>query len=552
MSSFNALPQLGSAAIREVYPRTYAAFSGMPEGEVWFERLVELDLHRHRLLATPQPMVVFGAASGPQPAVSETFDVIVAGGCFGLIVGATLAAHYGWRVLVFDRHWVGRTHRDWNISRGELQRLSEAGLFTPSEMEAFITAEYEGGFVKFHAEGCLIAAEPLWFDDVLTLAVSSDRLLAQCRQKLLAAGRSRCLDQATLEQVQVEAEGVTVVVRHAGEGRLTFRGQLFIDTMGTLSPIARQLNPRETVSYLCPTVGTIATGFATGSAADEVNARVGEILVTTEHAHDGRQLLWEGFAGQDGEFTTYMFHYAPVSAIERLSLLALFETYFETLPQYKRPGAGFAFRRPVFGYIPGLHHVGLGPQKRTAAHRVLLLGDAASLNSPLTFCGFGSLVRNLRRITHLIDLALKGQHLDEASLRLINAYEPGVAIMAAFTRYMVADEGEDPKAVNELLNIVMEALHQLPPSVRTGLFQDRMAWGDFVKLMLQMQKLHPNIWEAVPRKLGMVYTSAWVLNFVEFSAFALQKELAGVMGQLGRGLREDFYNYANYYRYALA
>ncbi|QUV84719.1 hypothetical protein [Chloracidobacterium aggregatum] len=300
MSSFNALPQLGSAAIREAYPRTYAAFCGMPEGEVWFERLVELDLHRHRLLATPQPMVVFGAASGPQSAVSETFDVIVAGGCFGLIVGATLAAHYGWRVLVFDRHWVGRTHRDWNISRGELQRLSEAGLFTPSEMEAFITAEYDGGFVKFHAEDCPIAAAPLWFDDVLTLAVSSDRLLAQCRQKLLAAGGSRCLDQATLEQVQVEAEGVTVVVRQAEAGRLAFRGQLFIDTMGTLSPIARQLNPRETVSYLCPTVGTIATGFATGSAADEVNARVGEILVTTGHAQDGRQLLWEGFAGRTG------------------------------------------------------------------------------------------------------------------------------------------------------------------------------------------------------------------------------------------------------------
>jgi lycopene cyclase CruA len=152
----------------------------------------------------------------------------------------------------------------------------------------------------------------------------------------------------------------------------------------------------------------------------------------------------------------------------------------------------------------------------------------------------------------LIDLALKGQHLDEASLRLINAYEPGVAIMAAFTRYMVADDGEDPKAVNELLNIVVEALHQLPPSVRTGLFQDRMGWGDFVKLMLQMQKLHPNIWEAVPRKLGVVYTWAWVLNFIEFSSFALQKQLAAVAGEFGQGVREDFYNYANYYRYALA
>ncbi len=518
---------------------------------MWLERLIELDVNRQRLLAAPEPLIAYGPPSETRPAIADAFDIIIAGGCFGLIIGATLATRYGWRALVFDRHQVGKTHRDWNISRGEIQRLAEAGLFTEAEVEACIVAEYDRGFVQFHAERCVIDAGRLWLDDVLALAVSSDQLLAQCRHKLLRDGRSQCLDQATLRRVQAEESGVTVEVTRAGRERLRFRGRLFIDTMGTLSPIARQLNPRETVSYLCPTVGTIATGFAAGSAADEVDARVGEILVTTEHAQDGRQLLWEGFAGRDNEFTTYLFHYAPVAAIERLSLLALFETYFETLPSYKRPGAGFAFQRPVFGYIPGLHHVGLGPQKRTATHRVLLLGDAASLNSPLTFCGFGSLVRNLRRITHLIDLALKGNHLDEASLRLINAYEPGVAIMAAFTRYMVADEGEDAKAVNELLNIVLEALHRLPPSARTGLFQDCMEWSDFVKLMLQMQKLHPNIWEAVPRKLGTVYASAWLLNFIEFSSFALQKRLAAMTGSFGQGLREDFYNYVNYYRYAL-
>ncbi|MCS7080269.1 MAG: hypothetical protein NZ585_09495 [Chloracidobacterium sp.] len=551
MSHSTILPRLASSTIGDVYPRTAAAFAAMPDGEMWLERLIELDANRRRLLAPPELLLGYGPPAETRPASAGTFDVIIAGGCFGLIVGATLAARYGWRVLVFDRHQVGKTHRDWNISRGELQRLTEAGLFTDAEMETFIVAEYDRGFVKFHAEGCFLDADRLWFDDVLTLAVSSDRLLAQCRRKLLQDGRSQCLDRTTLQRVQVEEGGVTVDVVSQEDGRKRFRGRLFIDTMGTLSPIARQLNPRETVTYLCPTVGTIATGFAKGTAADEVDARVGEILVTTEHAQHGRQLLWEGFAGRDDEFTTYLFHYAPVEAIDRLSLLALFETYFETLPRYKRPGADFAFRRPVFGYIPGLHHVGLGPQKRTATHRVLLLGDAASLNSPLTFCGFGSLVRNLRRITHLIDLALKGNHLDERSLRLINAYEPGVAIMAAFTRYMVADEGEDPKAVNELLNIVMEALHRLPPSVRTGLFQDCMGWGDFVQLMLQMQKLHPNIWEAVPRKLGTVYTSAWVLNFIEFSSFALQKQLVAWTGRIGQGLREDFYNYANYYRYAL-
>ncbi len=523
----------------------------MPDGELWFERLVELDVNRHRLLSPPARLLRYGPSAETAPAVAETFDVMIAGGCFGLIVGATLAARYGWRVLVFDRHQVGKTHRDWNISRGEIQRLIEAGLLTRAEVEAVVVAEYDGGFVKFHGADCLIDADRLWFDDVLTLAVSSDRLLALCRQKLLQDGRSRCYDRTTLQAVEVGEQSVTVEVVCPEQGRLRFQGQLFIDAMGTLSPIARQLNPRETVTYLCPTVGTIATGFVTGTAADEVDARVGEILVTTEHAQAGRQLFWEGFAGRDGEFTTYLFHYAPVGAAERLSLLALFETYFETLPRYKRPGATFAFRRPVFGYIPGLHQVGFGPQKRTATHRVLLLGDAASLNSPLTFCGFGSLVRNLRRITHLIDLALKGRHLDETSLRLINAYEPGVAIMAAFTRYMVVDAGEPPQAVNELLNIVMEALHRLPPSVRRGLFQDCMEWGDFVKLMLEMQKLHPNIWEAVPRKLGAVYTSAWLLNFVEFSFFAMQKQLSTWTGRLGQGVREDFYNYANYYRYAM-
>ncbi|QUV84718.1 hypothetical protein [Chloracidobacterium aggregatum] len=147
--------------------------------------------------------------------------------------------------------------------------------------------------------------------------------------------------------------------------------------------------------------------------------------------------------------------------------------------------------------------------------------------------------------------ALKGQHLDEASLRLINAYEPGVAIMAAFTRYMVADEGEDPKAVNELLNIVMEALHQLPPSVRTGLFQDRMAWGDFVKLMLQMQAAS----EHLGSRTAQVGDGLYVGLGAELRGVFCLCPAEGVGrgdGAAWAGLREDFYNYANYYRYALA
>ena len=44
--------------------------------------------------------------------------------------------------------------------------------------------------------------------------------------------------------------------------------------------------------------------------------------------------------------------------------------------------------------------------KKTAADRVLLIGDAAGLSSPLTFCGFGSHVRNLRKLTELTEFSL--------------------------------------------------------------------------------------------------------------------------------------------------
>ncbi len=551
MSARPSLPRLASASsVADAFPRTAEAFASMPDGDMWLERLIELDSNWDRLRKPPQAVLSREEVAGP-----TTFeaDVAIAGGCFGLIVGATLASRFGWKVIVFDRHLVGKTHRDWNISRAELRRLSEAGLFGESEMDSFIVNEYDGGFVKFHDEDCGRKGPTMWFEDVLTVAVSSDKLLERCRRKLEDSGTgSFLLDGATMRRVSRTNDAAFIELEHKTEGRQVIRAKLLLDVTGTLSPIARQLNPSETVSYVCPTVGTLASNFATGKNADEVDERKGEILVSNEHIRDGRQLLWEGFAGKPGEFTTYLFYYTSVDSPTDKSLLKLYEEYFDKLPEYKRAGSGFSFDRPVFGYIPGVHHLGWGPQKKTADERVLLLGDAASMNSPLTFCGFGSLVRNIRRITHLIDLALKGNHLDARSLGHITAYEPRVAIMATFTRFMIAEADDRPTAVNELLNVMLEALEGMPESARRGLFQDQMQWSDFVRLLLTMQTMHPRIWEAVPRKLGFNYGLAWLLNFAEFSAHSLQSTLGGLMKLPETPPKTEFHEFVNYYRYATA
>lgn len=67
--------------------------------------------------------------------------------------------------------------------------------------------------------------------------------------------------------------------------------------MGSTSPIACQLNCGRPFSLVCPTVGTVARGYKQGNAPGAVDPEVGEVLVTTEDAHNGRQLIWEAFPG---------------------------------------------------------------------------------------------------------------------------------------------------------------------------------------------------------------------------------------------------------------
>jgi lycopene cyclase CruA len=502
---------------RRRYPLTVANFGSLANREAWLDRIWETDARWQQGMERghgAQEAIVRGAPPSGLSVEGE-FEIVYAGGVVGLLHAAVMTSCYKRRVMVFDEGAVGQTERGWNISDEELRGFVSARLFTVDEIEAAVVNRYRSSFVKFHDAGSRVKTPPLWMDNVLDVAVDADKLLALAARKIEASETgSALMSGLKFVRCYVQPDRVLVETEDARtKKRSLFSARLFIDATDTNSPVSRQLNDGRAVTHVCPTVGTVSRGLQRGAEPDQVDFNVGEILVSKEDARDHRQLIWEGFAGSPlrDEYATYLFFYDAVDSPADKSLLALFERYFEQLPSYKRTSAQWRVLKPVFGYVPGLHLRGLhGRKKRATADRVMLVGEAAGLSSPLTLGGTGTHVRALHGQTHLVDLALQADLLDASSLSEINGDGPRVAEVSGLAEFLRPTPKSAPSTVNETLNAVMAALHSLDERVRRELFQDRITFNALKRLLSRTAKLYPRIFQRVREHFGARGTLWWV------------------------------------------
>jgi lycopene cyclase CruA len=513
--------QFDLAEVRRKYPLLVENLAPLANRESWLARIWELEQRWENSRdgngnSAPE---VFSGGLPKDLRVDGEFEIIYAGGTLGLLHAAVMSVKYNRKVLVFDAHTVGKTHRDWNISDAELEEFIKAGLFTREEIEKAVMNRYEKGFVKFYDANSKIKTPPLWMQNVLDVAIEADKLLDLAVKKVKKSEtESKIINNLHFLHAYVQKDRVLVECEDVKTGRKRlFSSQLFVDATGTNSPVSRQINNGRSITHVCPTVGTVAKGFTHGEETNQVDFSVGEILVSTEDISDNRQLIWEGFAGnrKKDEYTTYLFFYDSIESKADKSLLRLFEDYFEKLPDYKSKSNGWRVVKPVFGYIPSFHHHGWQNQKRTATDRILLIGDAAGLSSPLTFCGFGSHVRNLRRLTEKTEQALKENSFNETSLSEINAYEPRVAQMASLAEFMRPTEQSKPSVVNETMNAVMGALQSLDETIARELFQDRISFASFKKVLAKTAKIHPAVFKKMFQHLGVKGAFWWIANIME-------------------------------------
>lgn len=529
-----AVPEL--ADFRRRYPLTVANFGALGNREAWLRSIWEMDARwRHQM--TPwggrQPVeeVVVHGVPPTRLEMEAEFEIIYAGGALGLLHAAVMASCYHRNVMVFDAREVSRASRDLNLSDEELKEFERAGLFTKEETESAVINRYRSSFVKFHDAASRVKTPPLWMNGVLDVTLDADKLLGLATSKIKSSQTASVLfDGMRLVRVYVEPHRVSVETEEARtKRRRLFGARLFVDATGAESSVSRQLNSQHAITHVCPTVGTVARGFVRGEEPEKVDFNVGEILVSNEDASDHRQLIWEGFAGNPrrDEYTTCLFFFDAVDSPADKSLLALFERYFETISRYKRTGAQWRVSRPVFGFLPSSQQHGRSMPRVMADERVMLLGGGARLvTSPLAF-GFGSFVRNLKRLTHLTDLALKADMLDSASLAEINTEETRVAQISNFAEFLRPTPRSAPAAVNETLNAVMAALHDLDERVRREIFQDRMTWATLKNLLGRTAKLYPRIFQRMREHLGARGTFWWLT------------QIAGVVLQERRGAQES-------------
>jgi lycopene cyclase CruA len=539
------------AVLAARYPHTVAAFAAMGALD-HLERIARLDtiwdaIRRGDPFVVSDDIYSQSPISNLQSPVS--YDLIYAGGGLGLL-HAVVMARYGYRVLLFDRGEAGSAHREWNISRDELRALVEVGFCSWDDLHDIIMAEYDSGVVRFYA-GPGERATELWMQDILNVALDANALLRMARRKLEAAGgvvldrrafRRLVANDSGPMRVQVELERADGVIEQ-------YTGRLLLDGMGSGSPLALRRFGGSPFAGVCPTVGTVATGFAAGSAPDAHTPRIGDILVSVAHAQRGQQYMWEGFPGRADELTVYLFYYDtltrqgmgdggwglastyPLSPIPHpLALMQLFEDYFALLPTYKRPGPEFRHLKPVYGYIPARHS--LRRQEAPLLRGVLPIGDSAAQQSPLTFCGFGSHVRNLRRTTALLHQALCDQLLEPAQLRPISAYQANVSLNWVFSRFM--QPWDAPGDVNRLQNIFLAVLNDLGEDLARRFFRDQMRWGDYHRVVLGMFRRYPQIVGIAWRVLGMSGVRQWIGDYLAYSRVALAATFGRRLGPGGR------------------
>ena len=424
-------------------------------------------------------------------------DVVVAGGGLSLLIAAELA-RLGASVVVIERSRAGVAHREWNASDEELVPLVVSGIVTADELEELVVGRYREGLCAFHG------GTPRRVRGVLDRAVDAGPLLARVRRVAEQRG-VRFVDGASVDAVGAGEESVRVgwsrthgAGDHApgGDERGEIVARMLVDARGASSPYA-------SADLVCPTVGGVLHGLDQGDGPRQVDPSVGDILVTTEDVDpaSGLQHVWEGFPGRSGEATVYLFYYAKAATAPPGALATLYGRFFETLASYKQGDA--TMLRPTFGYIPGWSR--LSPAPRAPSPRIILVGDAAARHSPLTFCGFGSMLRSFQPIALGIAIAVEGGRVPRHD---VLPEDPVHMWTGALATVMASGALAGPK-LNGLLDAAFGVLEHMGNDDFAALLKDRMGGRRFTEFLRLTGARHPVVYHEVFRALGPLAAARW-------------------------------------------
>ncbi|MEK0179772.1 MAG: FAD-binding oxidoreductase [Oscillatoriales cyanobacterium] len=454
----------------------------------------------------PTPQVI---EYSPQPLETINFDIVISGATLGILIGTALALQ-GWRVALLERGILRGRDQEWNISRKELDVFLKLNLLSLEEIEKAIATEYNPARISFPD------TPDIWVRDVLNIGIDPVYLLETLKQRFLQAG-GKLFENTPFKKATIHPNGVVIesTSTDAQPAPNLFKTRLLIDAMGHFSPIVRQARQGKKPDAVCLVVGSCAKGFPKNDT--------GDIFASFTPMQNQCQYFWEAFPARDGR-TTYLFTYLDADT-ERFSLETLFEEYLRLLPQYQNVQLHqLKFQRALYGFFPCYRQSPL----KTPWNRILPVGDSSGSQSPLSFGGFGAMVRHLQRLTLGIHEALTTDSLSQNSLALLQPYQPNLSVTWLFQRSMSAAMNQKiaPNQINQLLSSVFQVMEQLGEPVLKPFLQDIVLFPALSKTLFKTAITHPGLVMKIIPQVGIPNLLDWMVHYVNLGIYTGLQPLA--------------------------
>ncbi|MGD1804128.1 FAD-dependent oxidoreductase [Dapis sp. BLCC M126] len=448
------------------------------------------------------------------------WDVVICGGTLGILIGATLAKK-GWRVALLERGILKGRTQEWNISRKELETFVELNLLSLEELKTAIATEYNPARIGFPDTA------DIWVKDVLNIGVDPVYLLETLKQRFLEAG-GQLFENTAYEATVIHPDGVNI---QTSNGQ-SFKTRLLLDAMGHFSPIVQQAREGKKPDAVCLVVGTCATGYSKNDT--------GDIFASFTPIQNQCQYFWEAFPARDGR-TTYLFTYLDAHP-DRFSLEFFFEEYLRLLPEYQKVELSqLTFQRALFGFFPCYRQSPL----KTPWNRILPVGDSSGSQSPLSFGGFGAMVRHLKRLTVGIDEALQTNNLSSNALALLQPYQPNVSVTWLFQRSMSigVNQKVEPHQINQLLAGVFQVMEQLGEPVLKPFLQDVVQFPALAQTLLITSLKQPELVIKILPQVGIGNLLDWMRHYFNLGIYTLLYPVGGAMEPFVKKIQKQKYYY---------
>lgn len=414
----------------------------------------------------------------------------VCGGTLGIFVAVALQKS-GLSVCVLERGQVRGRAQEWNVNPEELRPLVAEEVLTQAQVDAALVSEWPSSRV-----GVSTGAFATEFEaPALNAGVSPELLIASARENFEAAG-GVVFEGAALSSIDVFDDAV--IVRSSGDGPRV-RAMLLVDAMGANSPIVSQARRGAPPDAACLVVGTMASGYP-----PEANVRGDYLYSCGPLSPGGYQPFWEAFpaasGGKDGsERSTYFFAYMLPGMTDLPDIMTVFEEYLDALPSYQGvPVEQLNIQRALCASFLAYRDSPLA----SAFDRVLQVGDAAGIQSPLSFGGFAALCRHLPRVRTAAVEAVDAQLVGREELALLNPYLPNLSLQWAMYRSIARPSRSDPDFVNRVLGGILGAAASCGEAVSAPILQDVFSLSALGSTLIAWFARDPGIMVALPLSMG--------------------------------------------------